>query len=88
MATTYPQPLLGSTVRAISVIRALQRNTHPLSVSDIGRMIGVDYDRAYRTLVTLESEGIVHRVGAYARLWCLSDGVTIPPRRRQHVKTA
>lgn len=79
---TYPKPLLGSTARAIAVIRALQRSAHPLTTTDVGRAVEVGYDRAYRTLITLESEGVVHRTGAYSRMWCLADGVSIPRRPR------
>ncbi len=86
MPVTYQSPhVLGSTQRACAIIRALGRSAHPLTTTDIARAVGCDYDRAYRTLITLEGEGVVARTDAYNRYWVLCDGVALPPHRKEDV---
>ena len=80
--------LNSSILNAIAVIRALQRSKHhPLGTRDIAQCAGITHDQSYRALITLESAGIVNCV-INGRRWLLSDGVSIPHRRKNAKRTA
>lgn len=70
MSEYKSQYLTGSILNAIRVIRLLRRS-HPLKTTAIAREVSITYDQAYRTLLTLESEGIAVRVAG--NLWCGGD---------------
>lgn len=81
------QYLNGSIQNAIAVLRALQRSKRSLYTTDIANAARITRDQAFRALVTLCHEGLVNRVGfGQHTMWCLSDGVTIPVRRK-HAET-